>query len=96
MKTEIILCDDLPVKTHPAIFLLHFSRSIFHSMLLIFCKNWGLGFYKKIVQREKCPNTEFFLVRIFLYSDWIYRPEKTPYLDTFHAVCSYIKKSLPN
>ena len=21
--------------------------------------------------REKCPNTEFFLVRIFLYSDWI-------------------------
>ena len=36
---------------------------------------------------------EFFLVRIFLYSDWIfspnigkYGPEKTPYLDTFHAV----------
>ena len=44
----------------------------------------------------------FFLVRIFLYSDWIrrftelipifspntgkYGPEKTPYLDTFHAV----------
>ena len=24
-------------------------------------------------QREKCPNTEFFLVRIFLYSDWIRR-----------------------
>ena len=23
-------------------------------------------------QREKFPNTEFFLVRIFLYSDWIY------------------------
>ena len=21
--------------------------------------------------REKCPNTEFFLVRIFLYSDWL-------------------------
>ena len=21
--------------------------------------------------REKCPNREFFLVRIFLYSDWI-------------------------
>ena len=46
--------------------------------------------------REKCPNTEFFLVRIFLHSDWIWRvfrpnvgkygPEKTPYLDTFHAV----------
>ena len=48
--------------------------------------------------REKCPNTEFFLVRIFLYSDWIrteyvfspntgkHVPEKTPYLDTFHAM----------
>ena len=23
------------------------------------------------VLREKCPNTEYFLVRIFLYSDWI-------------------------
>ena len=55
-----------------------------------------------ITLREKCPNTEFFLVRIFLYSDWIWRfteqicvfspnttkygPEKTPYLNTFHAV----------
>ena len=42
--------------------------------------------------REECPNTEFFLVRIFLYSDRIspntgkYGPEKTPYLDTFNAV----------
>ena len=26
--------------------------------------------------REKCPNTEFFLVRIFPYSDWI---RKSPY-----------------
>ena len=53
-------------------------------------------------QREKCPNTEFFLVRIFPHSDWIWRdtpclfvfspnegqygPEKTSYLDTFHAM----------
>ena len=52
--------------------------------------------------REKCPNTEFFLVRIFPHSGLIrrdtpylsifspnagkHRPEKTPYLDTFHAV----------
>ena len=52
--------------------------------------------------REKCPNTEFFLVRIFRHSYWIridasylsvfspnagkYKPEKTKYLDTFHAV----------
>ena len=49
--------------------------------------------------REKCPNAELFLVRIFPHSDWIrrdrpnagkYRPEITPYLDTFHTVI-YIK-----
>ena len=49
--------------------------------------------------REKCPNTELFLVRIFTHSDWIrrdtkylsvfslnagkYEPEITPYLETF-------------
>ena len=26
--------------------------------------------YKDKTLREKCPNTELFLVRIFLYSDW--------------------------
>ena len=31
--------------------------------------------------REKCPNTELFLVRIFLHSDWIRRD--TPYFPTF-------------
>ena len=52
--------------------------------------------------REEYPNTEFFLVHIFSHSDWIrrdtkylsvfspnagkYGPEKTRYLDTFHAV----------
>ena len=52
--------------------------------------------------REKCPNIKFFMVRIFSHSDRIwrdtkylsvfspnagkYRPEKTPYLDTFHTV----------
>ena len=52
--------------------------------------------------REKCPNTEFYLVRIFPNSDGIlrdaeyisvfnpntgnYGPEKTLYLDTFQAV----------
>ena len=52
--------------------------------------------------REKCPNTELFLVRIFPHSDWIrrgtkylsvfspnagkYGPQISPYLDTFHAV----------
>ena len=52
--------------------------------------------------RENCPNTVFFLVRIFPHSDWIqrdteylfafspnagkYGSEKTPHLDNFHAV----------
>ena len=54
------------------------------------------------ILREKCPNTELFLVRISPHSDWIRRdtkylfvfspnvgkcgPEITPHLDTFHAV----------
>ena len=51
--------------------------------------------FRTVSLRKKCPNTEFFLVRIFLYSDGIrrfspntgkYGLEKTPYLDTFHAV----------
>ena len=36
--------------------------------------------------REKCSNTEFFLVCIFSCSDWIRRD--TEYLDTLHAVWS--------
>ena len=59
--------------------------------------------------REKCPNTEFFLVRIFPHSDWIrrdtsylsvfspnvgkYEPEKTLYLDTFHTVIVQYKNA---
>ena len=44
---------------------------------------------------EKCPNTEFFLVRIFPHSEYLYvfspnagkyGPEKTVYLDAFHVV----------
>ena len=39
--------------------------------------------------REKCPNTEFFQVRIFLYSVRIHEntdQEKPPCLDTFQVV----------
>ena len=55
-----------------------------------------------ITLREKSPNTAFYLVCIFPHSDWTRRdtpylsvfspnagkcgPEKTSYLDTFHAV----------
>ena len=35
--------------------------------------------------REKCPYSEFFLVCIFRYSDWI-RTRKTQNMDNFHAV----------
>ena len=57
--------------------------------------------------REKCPNTEFFLVRIYPHSNWIrrdtelsafspnagkYRPEKTPYWDIFMQCLFYICK----
>ena len=58
--------------------------------------------FGKRTLRENCPNTEFFLVHIFSHLDWIrrdtpylfvsspnagkYGPEKTPYLETFHAV----------
>ena len=57
---------------------------------------------KDYTLREKCPNTEFFLVCIFPHSDWIQRDtkylsvfspnlgkcgaEKTSYLDNFHSV----------
>ena len=43
---------------------------------------------------KKCPDTEFFLVRIFLYfglDTEKYGPEKTPYLDTVQVV-SFIQK----
>ena len=45
-------------------------------------------FFNKIlfkVLREKCPSTEFFLVRIFLHSDWI-RNRKNSLFGHFHAV----------
>ena len=54
---------------------------------------------------EKYPNSEFFLARMFPYSDLIWRfifkifiliqntgkygPKKTPYLDNFHAVVTF-------
>ena len=49
--------------------------------------------------REKCPNTEFFLVRIFPYLDYFslnaekYGQEKTPYLGT---VCNCKNSSFRN
>ena len=49
--------------------------------------------------REKCPNTGLFLVRVFLYSDWIrkvtpYGPEITPFLDPFYTVSLNVRAHL--
>ena len=41
--------------------------------------------------REKYLNTEIFLVCIFSPNKGKYGPEKTPYLDTFHAVQFFYK-----
>ena len=48
-------------------------------------------FFKQQTLHKKCPNTELFLVLIFLYLEYStntgkYGPEITPYLDTFYAV----------
>ena len=63
--------------------------------LQVFLNDFDYSFDFDQLLREKCPNTEFFVVRIFPHSDWIfspnagkYRSEKTPYLDTFHAVAA--------
>ena len=63
----------------------------------------------KIYAYTACPNTEFFLVRIFAHSyphtSYLsvfspnvgkYGPEKTPYLDTFHVVPGFRVASNPN
>ena len=63
----------------------------------------------KLTLREKCPNTELFLVRIFPHSDQIrrdtknfsefspntgkYGSEKTLYLDNFHTVLLFTELS---
>ena len=39
-----------------------------------------------IALREKCPNMELLLVRIFSLDTGKYGPEVIPYWDTFHAV----------
>ena len=57
-------------------------------LFFVFC---NITYCLKGLLREKCPNTEIFLIHIFLYSDWIrdllkHRLQITPYLDTLKAV----------
>ena len=58
-------------------------------------KSWQYFAYKfSITLHEKCPNTEFFfLVRIFLYSDWILRFTEYNYR-RFTYVFGYFSRSL--
>ena len=68
---------------------------------------YHIWFYEKIYQsqssvltrhlqqlplREKCPNTELFVVRIFLYSDWIWR--FTEWIVDIFQVVSHCKLTL--
>ena len=71
-----------------------FTKEILNGKLHFLCSEWCsiIDFWHGESLREKCPNTEFFLACVFPHSDWIfpnagkYGPEKTPYLDNFHAV----------
>ena len=56
-------------------------------LMILFMDHTFLRRYKTL--REKCPNAEFLLVRIFFVfglNTGKWGPEKTPYLDTFYAV----------
>ena len=56
----------------------------------------------RIPLREKCPNMELFLVRIFLHSDWIWRftygdfRNKSPYSIRIHSVFGHYSGSACN
>ena len=70
-----------------------------------------LAGFLPIALREKCPNTEFFLVPIFPHSNWLrrgtsylsvfsrnagkYRQEKTLFLVTFHTVLMFMSSTSP-
>ena len=54
---------------HPDEFWYHYPSHITHAFEILVILDIKHYWYYSL--REKCPNTEFFLVRIFLYSDWI-------------------------
>ena len=82
--------------------LKQFASNSWRIVSVFFTISWGWPLQGYYPLSKKCPNMELLLVRIFLYSDWIWRftlqvsvfspnagqyaPEMTPYLDTFHAV----------
>ena len=65
---------------------IRFRQTSLWGMMMYIKYSWDclLGLNQRATLHEKCSNTEFFLVSIFLYSVPI--EEKTPYLDTFYAV----------
>ena len=65
----IATCNISKNPVFPQVFLRHILRTVpkdFPSFSKFFQLTWT-------TLREKCPNTELFLVRIFLHSDWIRR-----------------------
>ena len=46
--------------------------SVLNILKLGYCKYKVQKKFQNVSLGEKCPNTELFLVRIFLYSDWIW------------------------
>ena len=69
-------------KTYPSSLLVHW---IFYKVWRAFYFGVSTSKWKEL--REKCPNTELFMVRIFLYSDWIRRftREKCPNTELFNG-----------
>ena len=77
------------------------SERVFQCCFDVICKTWYHHSTASAL-REKCQNMKLFLACIFLHSDWIwsnypysvrihkYGPEKTAYLDTFHAVVNLL------
>ena len=64
------------IYTNFAYFLRNVAKNTITTRLL-----FKISYILNLTLREKCPNTEFFLVRIFPHLDWIRRDTK--YLSVF-------------
>ena len=72
MRTPIPKCDfkKVVLRCKAIILLRSIFLNIFMYFLSIFKLEWNLSSFQRPLHK-KCPNTELFLVHIFLYSDWI-------------------------
>ena len=102
-KSFIWICEKDDLRIQRNVWRLLIFKGVFVSLFVWWYELIVSSLLSEVLL-EKCPNTEFFLVCIFLYSNWIrrftekfsvfspytgeYGSEKTPYLDTFHTVLS--------